>query len=177
MANNRIFDSLLKYYREWQGREGAAFVDFDPTEGPFYGHILQFTAAADMPVDITSAANVAGDRIKINGFDPTAKNLRISFHTLETGYTGTTAAAAIAMGVMFCINAADDNDANSRLTYTKVTGAATLSAGRLNTSMASLKCPFECRLGDPLVRLDLIAIPNTVIPTNLIPCFAVVEVG
>lgn len=145
--------------------------------------IMRFDAAADMPADITSAANVAADRIRLDTFDPRAETLQLSFHSVNpvafsVAVPDGSNAGPICMGVLVCINAADDNDANSRLTYTDLTGAGTSAAGRLNLVMLSVNNPFaEFQLDDPLIRLDVIGIPIGFTPSTIVPAYLEVRVS
>lgn len=141
--------------------------------------LMRFDAVVDMPVDITSAANVAADRIELDTFASTARQIQAIWH--GSGLTGMDTQATaqffgeVALGALISVNAADDTAANARLTYTDLTGAGASSAGKADTFMVSGRSPiFELMLDEVITRIDVIGIPNGLSTTHLdviLPCF------
>lgn len=161
---------------------GAALVTLEIVKGTSDMRFFTFSTTAGMPADITSAANVLGDFVKSNTFDGNATNLEMVFHVLPVGYTLVTDLRPVCMGVLFCVNAADDNDAKARLTQATVTGNADLTvisnAGKLNTFMASFGAPVRLTFSNPIVRVDAIGVPcaPATPPTTPLPAYATLRV-
>lgn len=161
-----------------KGAGNAALVTLG-LPGAIDHRLMRFDAVADMPADITSAANVSGDRIELDGFASTARRIQAIWH--GCGLTGqdTQGTAAffgeIALGALISINAADDSAANSRLTYADLTGAGTSSSGKSDTFMVSGRSPIlEITMDEVISRIDVIGVPNGLSGTNLdviLPCF------
>lgn len=141
--------------------------------------LMRFDAVADMPADITSAANVAADRIELDTFSGAVRRLQLIWH--GAGITGPDTQGTqaffgeIALGALISINAQDDTEANSRLTFTDLTGGGTSSAGKTDVFMVSKSSPIlDIYLDAALTRVDVIGIPNGLSTTHLdliLPCF------
>jgi hypothetical protein len=146
--------------------------------------LARFDAVADMPADIASGANVAADRIKFDSFSATARRVQLLWHGagITGGDTQGTQAffGEIALGARVTVNAPDDATADTRLTYTDLTGAGTSSAGVADTFMLSKHNPsMELTLDVAVTRIDAIGIPNGLSTTHLdtiLPCFLEVRV-
>lgn len=132
----------------------------------------RFNAVADMPADVTSNANVAGDLVKFNTFSPDCRRVQLIWHGGVSSFNGSTGAGPIAAGALVTINAADDSNAADRLTYTDLTGAGTSSLGVEDVFHVSPTFPFvEIQLSGALQRIDAIGIPIGVTPTNIIDTY------
>lgn len=136
--------------------------------------MARFDAAADMPADMTSAANVTADLITFSGFSATANKVRLQFHTPLDTYTGTTAAGPVCTGAYVTINAPDSATAITRLTYTDLTGGGTSSSGVPDTFFLSQSCPeMEILLpaGSTLTSVYAVGVYAGFTPTNITPAF------
>jgi hypothetical protein len=146
--------------------------------------IARFDAVADMPADITSSVNVAADRIKFDSFAATARRIRLIWHGAGIAGPDTQATQAffgeIALGARITVNAPDDSTANTRLTYTDITGASTSSSGAADTFMVSKSnAMIELVVDEAITRIDAIGIPNGLSTTHIdtiLPCFLEVQV-
>lgn len=152
--------------------------------GAVDSRILRFNEVGDMPADITSAANVAADRVKLDGFAAGARRVQVLWHGAGIAGPDTQATQAffgeVALGALVTINADDDATANGRLTYADLTGGGTSSAGVANRFMVSKNVAvLDLVLDEAIDRIDIVGVPNGLTTTNLdtlLPCFLEVRV-
>lgn len=172
----KVWDLIGKHYGAWNGLDGAGCVTIVPTAAGAASvdtRIMRFDAAADMPADITSAADVAGDVIVLDSFAATVTRLQMLWHGGRTSFSAVANAGPIAQGLLLTINPGDLATAINRLTYVNLTGAGVSSAGVADTFMLSDANPFiEINLDTELLEVYCIGIPVGFTPTNIIPSFA-----
>jgi len=158
-------------------------VVFGSSAGAVDHRMARFNAAADMPADITSSANVTADLVTLNTFSSTARRIQFLWHgPAQSGIdtTGALAYGAVAMGARVTVNAPDSVTAATRLTYTALTGGGTSTGGTADCFMLSAAAPFlELTVDEAITRIDAIGIPNTVGDAYfdvIQPCFLEVRV-
>lgn len=138
--------------------------------------IARFNAAADMPADITSNANVLADLVTFTTFSSTARRVQLLWHGGANSASGTALAGPIATGAIVTVNAPDTVTAGARLTYTDLSGAGTSTAGA-EVFMVSSDNPFvELSVSESLTSIYAIGIPIGVTPTSIIPAFLEVRI-
>ena len=141
---------------------GAAVVSTAGVPAALDTRLARFDAAADMPADITSSANVSASRIKFDTFSSTARKAQLVWHGLSgIGHDGTNTHMPASLGAMITINAGDDATANVRLTYTDLTGGGTSSSGLSDVIMIGPSNPIvDIDLDTQIIRIDAIGIPS-----------------
>lgn len=180
-------DKLTNILTDWYATNNAAHVTIVKTAADAKAvdsRIARFDAVADMPADITSSGNVSGDRIKFDTFNATARTIQFAWHAAGIAGPDTQATQAffgeVALGAMIVINAPDDATANSRLTYSDLTGAGTSSAGVADRIMVSKFNSFaEITVDEAITRIDVIGVPNGLSTTHLdtiLPAFLEIRV-
>lgn len=156
---------------------GAAHVTTAGAPAAVDTRIARFDAAADMPADITSNANVTADLVAMTTFTSTARKVQVIWHGGASTYAATAGAGPIATGAFVTFNAGDSATAATRLTYTDLTGAGTSTSGKTDTVQVSPDNPFvEITLSAALTDVYAIGIPVGVTPTSIVPSFLEVRV-
>ena len=97
--------------------------ELNPITGTVEYADVFFDAAADLPADPTSVANVLADLVRITGFTAGEKRCRVTYHYLSA--LGSTADnPPFAIGARACINSPDTTDASEKLAITdQLTGS------------------------------------------------------
>lgn len=134
--------------------------------------MARFDAAADMPADITSNANVTADLVTMNGFSATARRVQFLWHGGPVTFTAVANAGPIAAGARVTVNAGDATTAAARLTYTDLTGAGTSTSGKADTFFLSAQNPFlELVIDEAISDIYAIGVYAGVTPTNIVASF------
>lgn len=147
--------------------------------------LARFNAAADLPADITNNSNVSGDLITFTGFTTTARGIELIWHAWGQAGGDTQATqqffGEVALGALVTINADDDTDAATKLTYTDVSGNSDSSSGVADTFMVSRTAPYLfIPVDTEITRIDAIGIATGLNGSThldyVIPCFLEVRV-
>lgn len=147
--------------------------------------LARFNAAADLPADITNSSNVSGDLITFTGFAATARALEFVWHAWGQAGADTQATqqffGEVALGAIVTINADDDTDAATRLTYSDVTGASDSASGVADTFVISRTAPYlYLPVDTQITRIDAIGIATGLNGSThldyVVPCFLEVRV-
>lgn len=139
--------------------------------------LARFDAAADMPADITSAANVAADLVTMTDFSATARRVQLIWHGGPVTFSAVANAGPIALGARVTLNAGDTTAAVNRLTVTDLTGAGTSTGGQSDVLMLSAANPFvEITLDGALTDIYAVGVYAGFTPTNIVPSFLEVRV-
>lgn len=171
----KVWDTVRQHYGSWKGLDGAGMVTIVSTAagaGFVDSRLARFDAAADMPADITSLANVTADMILFNAFSAGTRRLQMLWHGAPISWNAAAGAGPIAIGSRITVNAGDAITAAARLTYTDLTGAGTSIAGVADTFNIGPDNPFlEVVLDSDLLDVYAIGIPLGFTPTNIVSSF------
>lgn len=141
--------------------------------------VARFNAAADMPLDITSNADVTADMITITGISATARKVQFLWHSDNT-FAATAGAGPIAIGARITLLSSPSAVAAAgTLTYAPLTGGGASAAGTADlielspdNPIAEVTLPSDFSGG----AIYLVGIPAGVTPTNIVPAFCEVRI-